>query len=80
MFKHVESRIRGKQTGAFDFDVESLNTLELVLRHRLVFLLRKIAIEENLKITFTDYAGVHYHLEWAPSEVPSMEFRWPHSS
>jgi hypothetical protein len=77
MFRHVEGRIRGNQTGAFDFDVDNLNALEMVFRHRLVMLLRKIAIEEGLKITFTDYAGEHYHLQWEPSEVPSMEFRWP---
>jgi hypothetical protein len=80
VFRHVERRLRSAKTGVFDFDVESLNSIQLVVRWRLVNLLKKIAIEESLKITFTDYAGEHYHLEWAPSDVPAMEFRWPQSN
>lgn len=80
MFNHIEKRIRRNPSGAFDFEIESLRRLELVSRWRLVNLLKKLAIEEFLKITFTDYQGTHYHLEWEPSEVPGMEFRWPQSS
>lgn len=80
MFEDIKKRIQPGTSGAFDFEVESLNAMEMIFVQRLVFMLRRIAIQGRLKITFTDYQGKHYHLEWEPSEVPAMEFRWPQSN
>lgn len=79
MFKFLESRMRDNANGMLDFDVASLNALDMLRVRRLVLLLKQVAIECNLKVTFTDYYGEHYHLEWTPSDVPSVEFKWPSS-
>ena len=77
MFAELESRIRSNSTGMVDFEVESLNALDMIRVRRLVFMLKRLAIQCRLKIVFTDFYGAHYHLEWSPDEVPSVEFRWP---
>jgi hypothetical protein len=80
MYQEIATRILRSSTGAFDFDIDALNSIQLVTRWRLVTMLKKLAVEHDLKITFTDFSGKHYHLEWESSEIPTIEFRYPHDS